>query len=182
MSQPMLQDVCEEIIDDVNGVLGCALVDILTGLPLAMDVKSGSPLNGSAMEMISAAGAAYFRDNLTMEAGGDDPALQGDYVQEVQATTTDTYNFMSLVPNEKQELLILIADRKNSNLGLGWMAMREALDLVRKANDDDQDAESVDVEATVLPSHHGATPRTVQRRLGQSAQRARRRRAIWGER
>ena len=142
MRQARLQDVCEDIVDDVDGALGCALVDIATGLPLALDVKPKSMLSGSAMELISAAGVAYFRENLAPqsqpEANDDEFPLASDYVQEIQATTADTYNFMSLVPGDDWELLVLIADRKISNLGLGWMAMRKALALVTQANDNER--------------------------------------------
>ena len=186
MRQAKLQDVCEDIIDDVEGALGCALVDIATGLPLALDVKPKSMLSGSAMELISAAGVAYFRENLAMqappEANDGDIPLASDYVQEIQATTADTYNFMSLVPGDDWELLVLIADRKISNLGLGWMAMRQALSLVTQANEDDEDTESSDMEALFPPPAYEMKPPAVQSNPERLAPRVRKRRTIWGER
>ena len=185
MRQARLQDACESIVDDVDGALGCALVDLVTGLPLALDVRPGSILRSSAMELISAAGVAYFRDNLAIRArtatNGDDSPLAGDEVQEIQATTADTYNFMSLVPGDDQELLILIADRNLSNLGLGWMAMRQALDLVVKANEN-EDSESPRPEAPDSPPPYDPVPRAPQPTTQQVATRARKRRTIWGER
>ena len=185
MRQAMLQDVCENIVDDVDGALGCALVDIATGLPLALDVKPGSLLSSSAMELISAAGVAYFGDNLSTSSGldtnGDDSLPQADYVQEIQATTADTYNFMSLVPGDGQELLILIADRAISNLGLGWMAMRQALSLVRKASDVDT-TPIPDATGLVPPAPYETAQRTALPNPERLAPRVRRRRTIWGER
>lgn len=186
MRQVRLQDVCENIIDDVDGALGCALVDIATGLPLALDVKPKSLLSGSAMELISAAGVAYFRENLAIQsqpdANGDDIPLASDYVEEIQATTADTYNFMSLVPGDDWELLILIADRNVSNLGLGWMAMRQALALVAQANDDEDD-ESSDMEALFpTPPAYEVKPQPVPSNPERTTPRVRKRRTIWGER
>ena len=48
--------------------------------------------------------------------------------RQIQVTTELTYNFMSLAPGEDRFLLVLIMNRGESNLGLGWMAMRQALD------------------------------------------------------
>ena len=102
-------------------------------------------------------------------------------MQEIQATTADTYNFMSLVPGDDQELLILIADRNLSNLGLGWMAMRQALDLVVKANESEGSA-SPQPEAPDSPPPYDPVPRAPQPTTQQVATRARKRRTIWGER
>ena len=154
MTQVRLQDICEEIVDEVEGALGCALVSLATGLPLALDVKPASLLNARAMEMISAAGVSYFHGNSAMPLGPDSSAKAlghaMDYTQEIQSTTEDTYNFMSLVPGEEQELLILITDRRTTNLGLGWMSMWQALDRVQYANGNDA-AETPGTQATATP-------------------------------
>ena len=186
MRQARLQDVCEDVIDDVDGALGCALVDVATGLPLALDVKPNSMLSSAAMELISAAGVAYFRENMTTqahpEATTDEFPLPSDHVQEIQATTADTYNFMSLVPDADWELLILIADRKISNLGLGWMAMRQALALVTTATNDEEGTESSDMEALFPPPTYEMEPPAVHSNRERLVPRARKRRTIWGER
>ena len=138
MSQTKLADVCKQIVLDVEGALGCALVDLTTGLPLALAVKPASLLGTAAMEVMSALGVTYFSGNTAGRFGPDSSAETGghptDMVQEIQATTEETYHFMSLVPGAEQELLILILDRAASNLGLGWMSMRHALELVGDLN------------------------------------------------
>ena len=184
MRQVKLQDICEEIVNDVDGALGCALVDLDTGLPLALDVKPGSLLDATAMQLISAAGVTWFEDNLSGRSGLDaagGPADRADFVQEIQATTEGTYNYMSLVAGEDQELLILITDRGTSNLGLGWMAMRQALVLVRNATGDAA-AEPFGVEATA-GSAADADPQLPRRPNPDFMHpRARGRRTIWGQR
>lgn len=124
-----LQELCEVIVDDVDGALACAFVDLDTGLPLALRIVPGGVLNPASMDAISAAGADYFRGTAMrrlereMSTGGESP---GSFVEEIQTTTEDTYHFMSVVPGQQNKLMILITD-KNANLGLGWVSMREAL-------------------------------------------------------
>lgn len=123
-----LQDICEEIMEDVDGALGCALVDLGTGLPLAMTVTSDELLASGAMETLSAAGTDYFRGEVNHQlqtAMGGDPDDEG-FVEEIQTTTDETYHFMCVVPGNRQTVLLLITD-KTTNLGLGWVAVRRAL-------------------------------------------------------
>ena len=132
-------------------------------------------------------GRRLFPENLAPqtqpEPNDDELPLASDYVQEIQATTADTYNFMSLVPSDDWELLVLIADRKISNLGLGWMAMRKALALVTQANDNnEEDAESSDMEALFPPPAYEMKPQALQSQPERLAPRVRKRRTIWGER
>ncbi len=133
-----LRDLCDGIIADVDGCLGCAVVDLTTGLPLAMQVVPGTLLNPAALEVMSAAGADYFRGRAvwqleTAMAGG---AAGAGFVREIQTTTEDTYHFMSIVPEREDTLLILITD-KAANLGLGWIAMRQALARVSEVDPGD---------------------------------------------
>ena len=180
MRQAKLQDICEEVVDDVEGALGCAVVDLTTGLPLALDVKPGSLLSAAAMEFMSAAGVVYFRGNPGSSVGPD-AAHPGNAVQEIQATTEDTYHFMSLVPGEGQELMILITERNSTNLGLGWMAMRQALERVRDAEGNGASSALADAQPELSPPSQ-----VVQRPLRPNPDvmnpRSRSRRTIWGQR
>ena len=63
------------------------------------------------------------------DAGNDRNA-----VEEIQITTESTYAFMSVLQGTEYELLVLlVTERESTNLGLGWMALRNALDVVRNA-------------------------------------------------
>lgn len=123
-----LQEICEEAIADVDGCLGCALVDLDTGLPLASKVVAGSLLRQGAMELLAAASVDYFRGHMVWQlelamSGGE---AGGQFVHDIQTTTEDTYNFMSIVPGRESTLLLLVLD-KAANLGLGWISMRQVL-------------------------------------------------------
>ena len=132
-------DVCAEIVERMDGALGCALVDLATGLPLALCARSDSLVTTTALEMISAAAVACFSGG----AGGRSEPQSGDETgagtetdpRQIQVTTELTYNFMSLVPGDDRVLLVLITNRGDSNLGLGWMAMRQALDHLGNLHD-----------------------------------------------
>lgn len=133
-----LRDLCDGIIADVDGCLGCAVVDLTTGLPLAMQVVPGTLLNPVALEVMSAAGADYFRGRAVwqLETAMSGGAAGAGFVREIQTTTEDTYHFMSIVPGREDTLLILITD-KAANLGLGWIAMRQALARVSEVDPGD---------------------------------------------
>ena len=132
MWQIEFSGICEQIVERMDGALGCALVDLATGLPLALRTRSDSLVTTTALEMISAAAVACFSGS----AGGRSEPESGDETgtgadtgpRQIQVTTELTYNFMSLVPGDDRVLLVLITNRGDSNLGLGWMAMRQALD------------------------------------------------------
>lgn len=134
-----LRDLCNGIVADVDGCLGCAVVDLNTGLPLAMQVVPGTLLNPAAMEVMSAASVDYFRGRtvwqlqLAMASGVSAADAAAGFVREIQTTTEDTYHFMSVVPGREDTLLILITD-KTANLGLGWIAMRQALARIREVD------------------------------------------------
>ena len=168
MKLDSLQDLCEDIVTGVDGAIGCALVDLETGLPLTLKVKTGMQFDRDAMELLSAVGVAYFNDD---SAG----PLADDAVQEIQTTTEDAYCFMSRVPGEAKELLILVTDRHTTNLGLGWMSIRQALSHISAANT------SVDRNGAPANSQPlEPTPRTTTLTDDAFAVRSRGRRSIWG--
>ncbi|MCZ0945589.1 MAG: hypothetical protein OXJ53_21250 [Gammaproteobacteria bacterium] len=187
MRQQQLQDICEAIVDDVDGALGCSLVDLATGLPIALDVKQNSMLNATAMEMVSAAGATYFRERLSSPwvATQQDADRAPESVQEIQTTTKETYHFMSLVFGEASELFVLVTERKSTNLGLGWISVRHALRLLNDAFSDDepQSDEHRDDGRNLSPTSPPVRPNQdlVNANVG-GRRRTSRRRTIWHQR
>ena len=168
-----LQRICEETVDDVDGCLGCAVVDLETGLPLAMEVAGGSVVSQDAMELLAAASVEYFRGpmvwqlQLTVSAG--EPATE--FVQEIQTTTEETYNFMSVVPERENTALLLVLD-KAENLGLGRISMRQVLRRLAESNDGvpmGQPLESVPTAApVVMPSAFMPEPRRLDEARAQN--------------
>lgn len=185
MRQATLQNICEKVVGDLDGALACAIVEVSTGLPIALDVKKGALISAADMELISATGVTYFRDSAQIQgstiANDNRFGHSNNYVQEIQAATTKTYNFWALVPGEEQELLILITDRTSSNLGLGWMALRHALEQFQNANRSDAIENQTDKEPRSTTRQM-----TPQQPLGEyhglKRRNAHRRRAVWRRR
>ena len=151
-----LHDLCQGIVAEVDGCLGCAVVDLATGLPLAMKVVPGTLLTDDAMEVMAAASVDYFRGRtvwqleLAMSAAGSDDDVAG-FVREIQTTTADTYHFMSIVPGREDALLILITD-KTANLGLGWIAMRHALACLQDLHESERQPAAASTPAPASPA------------------------------
>ena len=177
MTQPRLQDVCEQVVDDVDGVVGCAVVDLGTGLPLALDVKSNSVLSTTAMELLAAAGVGYFGGDQARspDSGGGNP---GNAVEDVQITTEEIYGFMSLPAGTEYELVVLVTARESTNLGLGWMALRKALEMVRHAQGNGAASSLPDGE----PAPEDTPPLPGYRRPEYATARPLGRRAVWDRR
>lgn len=167
-----LQTLCDEMVGDVQGATGCALVDLGTGLPIAVSVTNGTsgqdaadtrghgaPDHGpAALEALAAAGTDFFRGvvNRDLRDAMRDPALPESFVQEVQTATADSYHFMSVVPGKEQTVLMLVTDR-NVNLGLGWAAMRTMLDRVCAAASNPR-AARIAAMAAGGPRHQAGMP------------------------
>ena len=134
MMQSGLQQVCDTIVSRSHGAVGWALVDSLTGLPLVSSVAPMADLDGDAMGLIGAGAAAHFKR-----------FSEDEDVVEIQTTTEDAYCFITRVPGDGDQLAVLVLDRAETNLGLGWMAMRRALnDLDVASREADEQAVQAD--------------------------------------
>lgn len=178
VEQAELENLCQEIVDGTTAIVGCVLVDLQTGLPLAMDTKPSRILNSQAMELISVAAANWFEGK---EAGQTHPgaAVAEDPIQEAQVTTEDAYFYMSVVPGSEWQLLILVIDPTSTNLGLGWMWLRLALERLQV---DDEAEPAVEADASQPAQPLASVAQPPDSRPRQRATARRRRRAIWGQR
>ncbi len=147
MRKESVRRACENIVAE-GGTSACVLMDLDTGLPLALQVKSGD-ISTDAMELLAAASASYFNESNLLDNPDHD-------VEDVQTTTDDSYVFMSRVPGRANELLILVADRATTNLGLGWASMRQALAEVRDAGlYDDEEVPTVAEDESAASADQG---------------------------
>jgi hypothetical protein len=113
----------------VNDALGCAVVDLSSGLLLA--VSHNVPyFTQSYLDAVAAAAVDMFRggtigtvEDLLTNARGKEVR---NMIREVQMTTEGTYHFMSIVPGKDNSLVVLITGKK-ANLGMGWSSLRNAL-------------------------------------------------------
>ena len=127
-----LRSVCEDILEDVEGSLGCAAIDLETGGTLAAVCRADGVLNAAGVDVISVAVAEMFHGKLIRQfhrAWSGGAAAPERFVREVQMATANSYQFMSVVPGWDDCLLVLITDRSVS-LGLGWMAVHQGLSRI----------------------------------------------------
>jgi predicted regulator of Ras-like GTPase activity (Roadblock/LC7/MglB family) len=124
-----LDDALHSVLSDVDGALGCAVVDVSTGLLLAVS-HSVPYFTQTYLEAVSAAAVDLFRGKNIRSIETLLSAQRGKPVEnaitEVQMTTDGTFHFMAIVREKPHILLVLITNRK-TNLGMGWVAVRNNL-------------------------------------------------------
>ena len=129
-----LQSVCRDVMDDVDGSLGCVLTDLETGLPLAAEYRAGTVMNADTITLVSYVGIEFFRGklvrNFERSLSRSRDGSRG-FVREVQLTTSNTYQFMSSVPGWEQVVFILVTN-KNVSLGMGLLAVHDAVGRLRE--------------------------------------------------
>lgn len=127
-----MNDHLKNLVEDVDGALGAAVVDLNTGLLLG--VHHTIPyFTQSYLDAVAAASVEMLRGKTVQAVEKMLSAQRGEEVRhmikEIQMTTDNTYHFMSIVPGKPDALLIMVTKR-TTNLGMGWTAMRRALEAV----------------------------------------------------
>lgn len=124
-----LDQVCETVVNEVNGALSCSVVDLNSGLLLAVHHKVPY-FSQSYVDAVAAAAVDMFRgknvtavEKLLSQQRGVEVK---NSIQEVQMSTAGTYHFMATVPGKPDSLAVLVTNRQ-ANLGMGWAALRSAL-------------------------------------------------------
>ncbi len=124
-----MQNACAEILDEVDGALGCIVIDMQTGLTVAAKSRPGRTMHSSTVNLVSVISTNMFCGKLIkqFEQALDRPqAPSPGFVREVQMTTESTNQFMAAIPNWNWGLLVLVTD-KTVSLGLGWMAVHRGI-------------------------------------------------------
>jgi hypothetical protein len=127
-----LDEITREVVTSVDGALGCAVVDLSSGLLLS--VSHNVPyFTQTYLEAVAAAAVDMFRGKnvqaveslLTNQRG---KTLENS-VQEMQMTTPATLHFMAIVPDKPNGLVVLITSKK-TNQGMGWAQLRKSLSSI----------------------------------------------------
>jgi hypothetical protein len=124
-----INDICKDVVTNVDSALGCAVVDLNTGLLLG--VSHNVPyFTQSYLDAVAAAAVDMFRGR-TVNAvedmlGNMRGTNKRNLIKEVQMTTDNTFHFMMVIPEKPNALLVLITSRR-ANLGMGWSSLRMAV-------------------------------------------------------
>ncbi|WP_207216515.1 hypothetical protein [Xylanimonas ulmi] len=123
-----LDKAMRSVVDNVDGALACAVVDLGSGelLGVAHDVPY---FTQEYLDAVAAASVQMFR-GATVTHVEDLIAERRDVppehlVEEVQMTTRRTIHFLMTLPERPDAAIVLVADRR-SNVGIGWAAIRRA--------------------------------------------------------
>lgn len=123
-----LNDSLKQLVDDVDGGLACAAVDLNSGLMLGA-YHNVPYFTQSYVDAVAAAAVDMFRGKTISTVEKLLAAQRGTEVsksiKEVQMTTDGTYHFMTIVEGKPDALLVLITNR-SANLGMGWTSVRRA--------------------------------------------------------
>ncbi len=127
-----LDQITREITTSVDGALGCAVVDLSSGLLLS--VSHNVPyFTQTYLEAVAAAAVDMFRGKNVQAVEGLLTSQRGklleNSIQEMQMTTEATMHFMTTVPEKPNALVVLITSKK-TNLGMGWASIRKNLPLI----------------------------------------------------
>lgn len=154
-----MQSACAEVLAEVDGALGCVVIDMQTGLTVAGEYRQGSVMNPATVNLVSVLSANMFQGKLIRQFEGAlarRPESQG-FVREVQMTTEHTNQFMAAVPGWNQTLLVLVTD-KTVSVGLGWMAVHRLIGRFGDAAPQAAMAPAAHPPATAHPAARGAVP------------------------
>ena len=122
------QEICEDVVRDTDGALGCILIDLRTGLALAAAQRTGGGLEHTDVNTVLYSSGDMFRGKLIdqfVQSLPTNRASSAGFVREVQITTRYTHQFMVAMSDWESGVTILITE-KTLSLGLGWMAVHRA--------------------------------------------------------
>ena len=128
-----LNQICAEVVSSVPDGIGCAVIDLDSGLLIGV-AHNAPDLPEALLDTMAATVVDMLRgqpvkivEELLAQYGGTKPArlLEG-----LQLTTEKAYVFMTVVQEKPDYLVVLVAGRK-ANLGSGWAAIRGAMPKIR---------------------------------------------------
>ena len=132
---PNLNDVCKNMVEDIDYAIAAAAIDQDTGLLLGVS-HTVSYFTQNYLDAVAAASVELFRGKgvTTIEKMLSD--LQGterrNTINEIQLATDKTYHFIAVVPDKPNILAVLVTSKK-IRLGMGWASLRSRLGDIAEA-------------------------------------------------
>ena len=124
-----LQHACAAVLDEVEGSLGCIVIDMQTGLTVAAEYRPGSVMDAGAINLVSVVSTNMFCGKLIRQfqlSLASNRSRAPGFVREVQMTTANTNQFMAAIPGWDNGIFVLVTD-KSVSVGLGWMAVHRVI-------------------------------------------------------
>lgn len=129
-----LNEICQAIVSDVQDGVACGVVDLNTGM--LMGVHHTVPyFTQSYLDAVAAAAVDLMRGRTVRRVEELMSKHRGtevkDAFEEIFISSKTVYHFMTLI-KEKQSLVVLVT-KKTSNQGMGWVALRSAINEISAA-------------------------------------------------
>ena len=152
-----LQNVCDGLVEETDGLLACIVLDLDTGLTLATSCREG--MDATTVGAVTRRLGSLFRSrSLGFVPSSPTPTSRG-VVREAQITTVSAYHFMATVPGWDSALLVFVTEKAVS-IGLGWMAVHQAIDRVLQARPGAAETEAAHEASTAAPATTPDQPAT----------------------
>lgn len=129
---PSTQDICKELVEDVQDAVAVGVVDLNTGM--LMGVHHTVPYFTQAyLDAVAAAAVEMFRgrnvrrvEELLSRTRGQEVK---DAFEEIFISSPKVFHFMVLL-RDKGAVIVMVT-KKTTNQGLGWASLRARLGDVR---------------------------------------------------
>jgi len=124
-----LNEICKEMMEDVDEAIAAAVVDLESGLLLG--VAHNVPyFTQTYLDGVAAASVDMMRGKAVRNVEKLIAGIRGEeakpMINEIQFVTDKTYHFMTVVPDKPNAMAILITSKKAS-MGMGWASLRNKL-------------------------------------------------------
>ena len=130
-----LKEICQSVYDEVNGAIAVAVVDVSSGMALEVYHRVDH-FNQDYIDLVSAAAVDMFRgknvSKVEEKLANQRRKPLSHSIQEVQMTTDGTLHFMTILP-EKKDILALLVTTKKASVGMGWSSLRKSIPEITKA-------------------------------------------------
>jgi hypothetical protein len=128
-----LNKICAEVVESVPDGLGCAVIDLESGLLIGVShVATDLPdalldtMAASVVEILRGRAVSIVEDMLAQYGGSKQKRL----VEGLQLTTGKAHVFMSVVQDRPGYVVALVAGKK-ATLGSGWASIRSAMHRIQ---------------------------------------------------
>lgn len=129
-----VNQVCAGVVDDLSDALACGVIDLNTGMLMGVH-HTVSYFTQSYLDAVAAAAVDMFRgknvqrvEKLMSKHRGEEIR---DAFEEIFISSPAVFHFMKLI-REKSVVVVLVT-RKSTNQGMGWSALRLAVDDISAA-------------------------------------------------
>lgn len=129
-----INQICQNVVNDVQDALACGVVDLNTGMMMGVHhivpYFTQSYLDAvaaAAVEMMKGRTVRRVEQLMTKQRGTEIK----DAFEEIFMSSKNVYHFMALI-RAKQTLVVLVT-KKSTSQGMGWASLRSALDEIASA-------------------------------------------------